>query len=91
MADVLVFPSDALVGPLVEPHYDTVSGTVTVNGSPASRRVLIYKAGITDVIASTLSDISGNFSVDVLANNNDSLRVVIVGEAGENSIIFEHV
>ncbi len=69
----------------------TISGTVTSGGSPAIRSVLVYKAPNNDVTAATVSDSSGDFSIDVNGGSNDCFRIICVGVENENSVIYEHV
>lgn len=69
----------------------TLSGNVTVDSTPAERNILIYKNGSADAYGTTVSDSNGDWSHEVVGNANDKFRIVIVGESGEYSKIFEDV
>ncbi len=89
--------ADALLLPYLPPILagkggKVLSGTILSDGSPAvARQVLIYWNKAVDVTHETVTDSSGNFSQTVLGNENDKYRVVVVGEDGEYSKIFEDV
>lgn len=69
-----------------------ISGTVTVNGAPASRDILAYKNDDNNIYASTRSSgADGIWEIEVIGNHNDRFRVICVGDDGENSQIYEHV
>lgn len=69
-----------------------LSGVVTVNSSPAQRTVLVYKNDDADLFASTQSDATtGDWQVIVDGEETDRYRVVMVGESGEYSKVFEDV
>lgn len=89
MAGFKSLPPLVLVGALAT---STIAGTVTVDGNPAARVVLIYKNNDYNLLASTVSDPdTGVWSVEVAAGVNDRLRVVCVGGAGENSQVFDQI
>jgi hypothetical protein len=69
----------------------TIAGTVQSGGSPAVRVILIYKNQNTTLLDSTTSGASGDFSIEVNGGSNDCFRVICVGIANENSVIYEHV
>lgn len=69
----------------------TIAGTVSSSGSPAIRDILVYKLPNNDLLVSTTSDAAGDFSIEVTGGSNDCFRVICVGIAGENSVIYEHV
>ncbi len=70
----------------------TVSGVVTVDGSVASRTVIAYNTLTPEKPYETISDeITGEFSLVVRAGPNEKVRVICVGETGENSQIYEHL
>jgi len=69
----------------------TISGTVQSGGAAAVREILIYKAPFDDLAGSTKSDSLGDFSITLNGGSNDCFRVICVGVAGENSVIYEHV
>lgn len=69
----------------------TISGTVQSGGSAASRDILIYKYPFNDLSGQATSDSSGNFSILVNGGSNDCFRVICVGIAGENSVVYERV
>ena len=68
-----------------------ISGTVLVDGFPAERKILIYLSINDSLLGSLISDSSGEFSSIITAGRNDRIRVLCVGEPGENSQVFEHV
>ena len=69
----------------------TFSGTVKVNGVGISRKILGYKKRFPDMPWQTVSDSSGNFTLSIPGGSNDEFRLICIGEAGENSQIFEHL
>ena len=80
----------------------TLSGTVkSTTGTGLIRKVLVYKKFKSslqeddvesyDVWGETISESDGSFTVDVYGGSNDSFRVIAVGNAGENSAIYEHI
>lgn len=74
------------------PTSSTLSGVVTVNSSPAQRTVLVYKNDDADLFMSTQSDATtGEWQVIVDGEETDRYRVVMVGESGEYSKVFEDV
>jgi len=77
---------------LAKPKTVTLSGSVEVDGSPASRKIYVYRADKPGTPIETLSDGSGNWSIDYTgAGTNDEFRAICAGESGENSEIYEHV
>lgn len=70
----------------------SLSGTVEAGGLPVARQVLVYQNGLTSPVATTYSSkVDGSWSVAVTAGSNDRHRIVIVGEGGEYSKVFENV
>lgn len=69
-----------------------LSGNVALSGSPVARDILVYKNRATTIYTTTTSSAStGNWSVTVEGTTLDKWRVVIIGEVGEFSKIFEDV
>jgi len=71
----------------------TLAGTVkNPGGTGLSRKIIAYKGGSETVVsASTWSDSQGNFSTIVNGNSNDEFRVEVLGDVGENTVVFDHV
>lgn len=80
-------------GRLFEVLPRTLSGIVKVNGLPTKRRVLVYRNYDANLYAETWSDeTNGSWSVTVeKVGEHDRYRIVCVGEAGENSEVYEHI
>lgn len=76
----------------VKRRYIQLSGTVTKLSNPVERNILVYKSNLpTELLGQTVSDILGNFTLSIPCGSNDFLRVVCVGNFGENSEIFDYV
>ncbi len=73
--------------------YQTFSGVVTVDGEFASRTVLAYNIKDSEKVYSTVSSgVDGTYSITIsLAKNFEEVRIICVGETGENSKIYEHL
>lgn len=73
----------------------TISGTIKkLEGSELvaqQREVLLYCRLGNLYCGSARSDSNGAFSFEVQGLPTDEFRVVVVGESGENSQIFEHI
>ena len=74
-------------------RYRTLSGTVKKSGSGVARRVIVYKVGVPELLVGDTVSASGTgiFSVEVPVGSNNKLRLICLGESGENSEIFEDV
>lgn len=89
MADIFLLNSSIKFVALA---YKTLSGNVLASTLPVARQILIYKNyELTPSTITTSDSTTGNWSVNVVSNNNDVFRVVIVGRSGEYSKIFEDV
>lgn len=89
MALVSIAP-DQIIG--VQLSYKTLSGNVLSSAVPVSRTVLVYKNGSSTLYRKTESDaVTGDWTTTVISGNYDTFRVIVVGEPGEYSRIFEHV
>ena len=71
----------------------TLSGLVYVEGSPASRRVLVYKESTGLLAAKTISDsATGAWSISLCDNANDKYFAVCVADSdSRNSEVFGHL
>lgn len=70
----------------------TFSGTVTLSGSGVARNIIAYKKNTYTIPYETVSDGStGEWSLDVTGGSNDEFLIICIGEAGENSVVFDHV
>lgn len=89
MADVFHIADDVIMVGLSEKKLGP--NRIVLNSVPVIRQVLAYKNGAKDSPYETFSDSNGDWEIPVVANNNDKFRVIIVGEDGEYSKIFENV
>lgn len=71
--------------------YITFSGTVAVDGQPASRVIEVYKIGQERKYWETVSEEDGTWELQMSGNSSDEFRIICVGNVGENSVIYEHV
>lgn len=70
----------------------TFSGVVTVDGSFGSRVIMGYNTTQPDLPYSTLSDaVTGAWSLTIKMGLAETVRIICVGEDGENSAIYEHL
>lgn len=67
------------------------SGTVEVDGLPASRVIKAYKINQEDRLFETESGVDGTWELVMTGNYNDEFRIICVGAVGENSAIYEHL
>lgn len=69
----------------------TFSGTVHVEGIGAARKIIGVKKIRPYVFYETMSDASGNWTLDMPGGSRDEFRIICVGLEGENSGIYEHL
>lgn len=70
----------------------TFSGVVTVDGSFASREVVGYNTNNPTGPYTTQSDgTTGAWSLTIKMGLAETVRIICVGEDGENSAIYEHL
>lgn len=69
----------------------TFSGTVKLDDAGVVRTIHLYRKGFPEILHTTNSDSSGNWSMEVVAGDNDEFRIMAIGNSGENTEIFEHV
>ncbi len=67
------------------------SGTVKLSSVGVVRDIKGYKVGVPEKMFETVSDSSGNWSLDIPGGSNDKFRIICVGGAGENSQIYDHI
>jgi hypothetical protein len=68
------------------------SGNVLSNELPVARAIHIHKnRGINAQYFGTSDGATGDWSIEVSGNANDRFRVIIIGNPGEFSKIFEDV
>lgn len=74
------------------PQVRSISGAVTVNGTPAQRQVVLYANDGLTVAGSALSDPdTGEWMINGLPDTEDQYVAAVLGESGEYSKIFRHV
>ncbi len=67
------------------------SGTVTLSTSGVVRDIKGYKKGFPETVFKTTSASDGSWSLSIPGGSNDEFRIFVVGIAGENSEIYEHL
>ena len=67
------------------------SGVVMVDGLTASRIIKGYRVDQADRVYETVSGVDGTWVLKMVGGPRDEFRIICVGEAGENSVIYEHV
>jgi len=67
------------------------SGTVKVDGAAAVRKVYGYKYNDPTILFETTSDASGDWSLSIPLGSKETARIICVGEADENSQVYEHL
>lgn len=74
-------------------RYSTISGTVLKDSVGVARRIIIYNNQELQVVLGNVTSTVGTgvFTVNVKAGSNDRFRIICIGGAGENSVIFENV
>ena len=69
----------------------TFSGVVIVDGIAAIRELYGYKYNNPEILFKTKSDALGNWSLTIPLGSTETVRIICVGAAGENSKVYEHL
>ncbi len=85
MMDPLFFPQMVMLPPVPRTDRHRLAGTVTVNGSPAQRRVVVLVRNSLECVAATLSDpATGGWQISHINEYPEqSLLIVAFDDAGD--------